>query len=251
MALKGVKGPDRVLYALSALLQNKLPAAIAQYNNTHKALTLFTIAGDSITFTDDFLFKYQTGNTTEQISFPKGSYGLEDILTIINNANQSLTASKYNDYSLLLSSASSIKFLTAFGNLRENQQMNYVPLQNINSYIMNGVLPDESQTKAFPSMVIELASIAPSPDDIMVAYSVNLTVAVTSAINTSQVDYLSNQLFKYYDCIHEVLTVVDDGSLGGITNGLNIMSADIGEATGNSYFLKYLTIALEISAEED
>ena len=221
------------------------------YNNNQKAIALFTIAGGAITLTEALNFSYLTGENTYTVTFSAGNYDLGTIKTVINNATAPLRALDFGENALLFECASSVQFLTAFGNIKVNQVVNFIPLQGVNSFIIDGVFPDEKQIKAFPAIVIGLDTITPSPDSIMCNYSVNLTVGVTSAINTSQVDYLSNQLMKYYDCIQDVLMVQDNGSLGGIVNGVNILSADIGEAAGNSYFLKYLTITLEISVEED
>lgn len=250
MALKGVKGPDRVLYALAALLQKYLPAEIISYNNKHHAIGLFTISGNSITFLADTTFSFSTEGTQHDIPIIAGTYAVKDLVDIINAADTPMSASVFS-YGALLDCPSSWKVITSFGNFKQNQQFNNIALQNLNSVIINGVLPSEDQIKAFPACTITLDSISPSPDDIMCTYNVSLTVAVTSAINTSQADHLTSQLLKYYDVLHDVITVIDDGGLGGVANGVNILSADVGEATGNSYFLKYLTITLEVNVEED
>ena len=238
--LKGVKGPDRVLYSLVSTLQSKLPATISQYNTTHKEIVLFDLPGGSITFDEDFVLRFNLDQAGYGIVFAAGTYNLAQIRDTINAAETPLEATDFS-YGLLLSAAKSIKFLDNFGTIKSGQVVNNVALQMPNSIIINGVLPDEGQIKAYPSIVVELANISPSADTIMCSYQVNLTIGVTSAINTSQVDYLTGQLMRYYDCISDVLTVQDNGSLGGTVNGLNILNASIGEATGNSYFLSNLT----------
>lgn len=251
MALKGVKGPDRVLYGLAGLLQNKLPAAIAAYNDSHKAITLFTVPGGEITLAEALSFQYSIGGVTHVIPFLAGTYTLGAIKAVINNAENSLSAIDFGHNALLLECASSVQFLTTFGNIKAGQIVNYQPLAMPNSIIISGKLPSEDSIEAYPSMVIELSSISPEDDTILTTYGVDLTIGVTSPLNSSQVDFLSGQLLKYYDVIFDVITTADDGSLGGLINGVSILSAAIDEATGNSYFLKFLTISLNCIAEED
>ena len=252
MALKSAKGPDRVLYGLSSLLQNKLPAAISTYNSSNKCETLLVIPGNNCTFATDISLSFSvTGNFQESITFPSGSYDRAAIIATINEAETHLSASAFGDTGILLTAPASIKYTSAFFNLKQGQIVNYIPLQVPNSFIISGTLPSEADIKAFPSVVVDMQGITPSDGGVMVSYTVGLTIGLTASLNTSQTDYLSKQLLKYYDVIRDILIEEDDGSLGGIANGVNIVSAGIDEATGNSYFLKFLTISLEIQVEED
>lgn len=251
MALRGVAGPDRVLYGLAALLQNRLPEVISSYN-LEKARFLFCIEGDVINLIDDFTFECLVDGDAVAIRFPAGMYTLDDIMDVINSYPGGLiTAEKFSKFGILLSCDYSFKVLTAFGNLKAGQIINYQFLSNPITYIISGVLPGEDQIKAFPAICITLSDISPDPDTIMVDYDVEVTLAITSPINTSQVDFLSGQLLRYYDCIRDVLLDYDNGSLGGLINGLTINSASIDEASGNAYFLKLLTISLTCTVEED
>lgn len=250
MALKGTKGPDRVLYAVSALLQSKLPSMIAQYNAREPAEALLVLPNDSLVLAEGTALTFTIDSVAQSISFAAGTYTSADVITTINDAETALSASAFGS-GIILSAAKSIKFTSAFCNLRAGQIVNYQPLIMPNSFIISGVLPAETDIKAYPSVVVELQSIQPADDTIMVTYSVGLTIGLTSPINSSQADFLSKQLLKYYDVIRDILTIEDDGSLGGVTNGCNIISAQIDEATGASNFLKYLTITLDVYLEED
>lgn len=250
MALKGVKGPDRVLYGLAALLQDKLPGLIAAYNETEKARLLLVFPGGSIQFESSYYFKYEIAGDRTTIEFSAGTYHLGDIVSLINTAGGSMRAHPFSDFGIILECNKSFKVLTAFGNLRAGQICNNMGIEAPNTYIISGTVPGEDQIKAFPACLINLVNISPRNDGYMVDYGVDITLAATSPISSSQADYLSAQLMKYYDCIREAITN-DDGSLGGLTNGVTIDNAGIDDATGNYNYLKLLTISLTIAVEED
>lgn len=253
MVLKGTYGPDRVLYGLMGFLQSTLPAKVAAYSSSEKASLLFTIPGENITISDDtgFDFKYQTSGTSYTINFPKGTYTLSDIKNTINSASQSLQAVELSQFSLLFTTPGSMTIQTAFGNLREGQVVNYQPLKIPSYYQISGVLPSEAELKCYPAVLLTLDSVNVDNAGIVQKYNVSLALALTSPIATSQSEYLSREIFKYYDIIFDLLYRTDDGSLGGICNGVRITSARVGEATGRNNYLKILNISLSISVEED
>ena len=250
MALTSPKGPDRVLYGLAALLQNRLHGAIKKFNEQNACQVLFTVPGPII-FTDDFVFSFAIGGNDYTITFAAGTYNLLDIDRVINTTQTPLQSRIFSRFGLLFTAPGPVKFATAFGNIKVGQVVSYQPLVDPISYIISGVLPAEKDLKNYPAIVINLSSITPADDGIVTAYDVDLVLAITSPINSSQADFLSKQLLHYYDCIRSVIMDDDNGSLGGLVNGVAINSADIDEATGTANFLKLLTISLTVQVEED
>lgn len=239
MALTGVKGPDRVLYALTGLLENKLPAALSAAQTSCSQTLLIPPKTPGILH-----FSVDTFEHTIEVLQPV------DIINIINSASTPLTAHPFSENAIILTSSKTVKFLDDFSNLKKNQISVSSAVPAIQTYIISGVVPGENQLKLFPAIVVNLQNINPAADGILCTYGVQITAAVTTPINTSQIDLLSKQLLTVYDCIKEILDE-DDGSLGGVTNGVTINSANIQDVAGNQNYLKLLNISLSIIVEED
>lgn len=250
MALRGVKGPDRVLYGLAALLQSWLPIEIDEYNQQERAQLLLVLPGDELIIEQPLSWRYQIGDQIHNVDFVPGVYQVQEVMQAINVMAGPLTAERFGLHGLILTADQSFRVIDALGNLRPGQIVNYQPVQPVKSLIISGTMPDEDQIKAYPAIVLELTGITPEPDGIVAEYAVAITLGITSPINTSQADYLSAQLMRYYDILYAVL-MADDGSLGGLINGFTIDNASIDEATGQYNYLKLLTISLTCRVEED
>lgn len=250
MALRGVTGPDRVLYGMAALFLSGLKSKIDEYNSKEKATVLLSFPGDKVVFSDDTELKFSTADEVHSIPFSAGEYSYSAIKSIINLSSTPLTVDDFSRHGVFLTADTSVKFLNDFGNLKKNQIINYQPLVEPKTLIISGTVPGEDQLKAFPALLLTLASVNPEPDGIVCSYGVDISLAITSPINSSQTEFMTGLLLKYYDVLRDVI-FDDDGSLGGLINGLSIDSASVDEVTGNSNFLKILTISTTCMVEED